>query len=55
VSLLPAAMSARAARDILKFATEPHRLVPAIQMTIGAASVHGLLLALALACARLLT
>ena len=53
-ALLPAALSARAARDLLRFATRPHELAPAIQMTIGAASLYGLLLTVALVAARLI-
>ncbi|HEY5308466.1 MAG TPA: prenyltransferase [Casimicrobiaceae bacterium] len=52
VSLLPAALSARAARDLARFAENPPQLAPAIQMTIGAATLHGLLLAGALAATR---
>lgn len=48
VSIVPAAMSARAARDLVRHAESPDRLVLAIQMTIGAATLHGLLLALAI-------
>jgi 1,4-dihydroxy-2-naphthoate octaprenyltransferase len=50
-SLLPAALSARAARDLLCHATSPGQLTPAIQMTIGAATLHGLLLAAAIVAA----
>lgn len=50
-SLLPAALSARAARDLLCHATSPGQLAPAIQMTIGAATLHGLLLAAAIVAA----
>jgi 1,4-dihydroxy-2-naphthoate octaprenyltransferase len=53
-SLLPAVISARAARDLLRHADAPARLAPAIQMTIGAATLHGLLLAAALAVARVI-
>jgi 1,4-dihydroxy-2-naphthoate octaprenyltransferase len=49
VSLLAAALSLRAARDLLRFAAEPARLVPAIPLSIAAASLHGLLLAASLA------
>jgi 1,4-dihydroxy-2-naphthoate octaprenyltransferase len=52
VSLLPAALSARAARDLLRHALTPSQLAPAIQMTIGAATLHGLLLAAAIVAAR---
>lgn len=54
VCLLPAALSARAARDLVRHADSPARLAPAIQMTIGAATLHGLLLAAAIVAARLL-
>jgi 1,4-dihydroxy-2-naphthoate octaprenyltransferase len=53
VALLPAAMSARAARDLVRFATQPRALEPAIKLTIAAASLHGLLLAAALVAGRL--
>jgi len=49
VSLLAVPLSLRAARDLLRFAAEPGRLVPAIPLSIGAASLHGLLLAVGLA------
>ncbi len=48
VSLIPAAMSARAARDLFRHAESPEHLVLAIRMTIGAATLHGLLLTLAI-------
>lgn len=54
VSLLPAAMSARAAREVVRYAEAPGRLAPAIQLTIGAATLHGLLLAAAVVAARVL-
>jgi len=49
VSLLAVPLSLRAARDLLRFAAEPGRLVPAIPLSIAAASLHGLLLAVGLA------
>jgi 1,4-dihydroxy-2-naphthoate octaprenyltransferase len=52
VALLPAALSARAARDLMRFAAQPQELAPAIQATIGAASLHGLLLAAAIVASR---
>ena len=52
VSLLPAALSARATRDLVRFAQHPAQLAPAIQMTIGAATLHGVLLAGALTATR---
>ena len=54
-ALLPARLSARAARDLLRFANQPRELAPAIQMNIGAATLHGLLLAIALVAAGLHT
>lgn len=50
--LLPALLSFKAARGLLRHATEPAQLTPAIQATIAAANVNGLLLALGLALAR---
>jgi 1,4-dihydroxy-2-naphthoate octaprenyltransferase len=52
VSLLPAVMSALATRDLLRHATRPQALAPAIQLTIGAAALHGSLMAVSLALAR---
>lgn len=54
VALLPAVLSARAARELMRLAHRPQGLGPAIQQTIGAASLHGLLLAMALVAARLI-
>jgi len=54
VALLPATLSARAARDLLRHAESPGQLAAAIQMTIAAATLHGLLLAAAMVAARLL-
>lgn len=54
VSLLPAVMSAIAAGQLLRDASRPQSLAPAIQLTIGAAALHGSLLAAALALSRLL-
>ncbi|MEO8345459.1 MAG: prenyltransferase [Betaproteobacteria bacterium] len=48
VALLPAVLSASAARDLLRFAAVPQRLTPAIQQTIAAACLSGALLAAAL-------
>jgi 1,4-dihydroxy-2-naphthoate octaprenyltransferase len=48
ISLLPAAITFRAARILLKYADQPARLVPAIQMTILAMLAHGTLLSLVL-------
>ena len=52
LALAPAALSARAARDVVHLSTTPQDLAPAIQLTIGAASVHGLLLAVAIVAAH---
>lgn len=49
LALLPAIASWRAARNLARHAAEPHRLVPGIKLTILAATLHGLLLAGALA------
>jgi 1,4-dihydroxy-2-naphthoate polyprenyltransferase len=49
-SVIPAAS---AARELFQHATEPRRLAPAIRATIGAALLHGLLLAVGLVAARL--
>lgn len=54
VALLPAFLSLRAARDLVRYAEAPAKLAPAIQLTVGAASLHGILLAAALVAARLL-
>ena len=48
-SLVP---TAGAARDLLRYAAEPGRLAPAIRATIGAAVLHGLLLAVGLTAAH---
>ncbi|QID16630.1 prenyltransferase [Nitrogeniibacter mangrovi] len=45
-------LSFRAGRDLLAHAEEPAELAPAIKLTIGAANLHGLALAAALAFAR---
>lgn len=52
VALAPAVLSAKAARDLLRLSTRPQALGPAIQQTIAAASLHGLLLAAAIALAK---
>lgn len=49
-SLIPAA---GATRDLFRHAAQPGRLAPAIRATIGAAALHGLLLAAGLVAARL--
>jgi len=54
IALVPAVMSARAAKILLASAARPAELAPALPMTIGAASLHGVLLAAALVAARLL-
>ncbi|MDH3315786.1 MAG: prenyltransferase [Betaproteobacteria bacterium] len=48
VALLTAALTLKAGVDLLKFSAQPQRLVAAIKLTIGAAALHGLLLASAL-------
>jgi 1,4-dihydroxy-2-naphthoate octaprenyltransferase len=48
IALGSAAMTGIAARDLIRHAGELPRLVPAIKLTIGAATLHGLLLAAAL-------
>ncbi len=48
VALLPALLSARASRDLLRFADSPQQLAPAIQQTIAAACLSGVLLAVSL-------
>lgn len=48
VALLAAVPSAWAASDLLRFAAVPSALTPAIRHTIAAASLHGLLLSVAL-------
>ena len=52
VALLPAALSVKACGGLLQNAAEPARLAPAIQATIAAANLNGLLMALALALAH---
>ncbi len=52
IALLPAIMSWRAGRDLLQYAERPARLSSAIQLTIGAASLHGILLSVSLVAAR---
>jgi len=49
LSLLPAIASFKAARNLARHAGTPPQLVPGIKLTILAASLHGLLLAVALA------
>lgn len=49
ISLLPAIASFKAAQNLAQHAAQPERLVPGIKLTILAASLHGLLLAVALA------
>ncbi|MGZ5276605.1 MAG: UbiA family prenyltransferase [Caldimonas sp.] len=52
VAIVPAVLSARAARDLLRLSERPQGLGPAIRQTIAAASLHGLLLAAAIAAAK---
>jgi 1,4-dihydroxy-2-naphthoate polyprenyltransferase len=54
LSLAPAVMSFIAARQLMRFASRPQALAPAIQLTIGAAALHGSLLAASLPLARAL-
>jgi 1,4-dihydroxy-2-naphthoate octaprenyltransferase len=49
ISLLPAIASFKAAQNLARHAAQPRQLVPGIKLTILAASLHGLLLAAALA------
>jgi 1,4-dihydroxy-2-naphthoate polyprenyltransferase len=49
ISLLPAIASFKAAQNLARHAAQPRQLVPGIKLTILAASLHGLLLAVALA------
>lgn len=49
ISLLPAVASFKAAQNLARHAAQPMQLVPGIKLTILAASLHGLLLAAALA------
>jgi 1,4-dihydroxy-2-naphthoate octaprenyltransferase len=51
ITLLPVV---KATRDLWSHAANPAALVPAIKATIGAAMMHGVLLALGLAASRLL-
>ena len=50
--LLPAPLSFKAALQLLKDATRPSKLKPAIQATIAAANLNGVLLAAGLGLAR---
>lgn len=52
IALAPAALSTRAAAALLRLSSTPKSLAPAIQQTIGAASLHGLLLSAAIAAAH---
>jgi 1,4-dihydroxy-2-naphthoate octaprenyltransferase len=49
--LLPLPLSLQAARVLLRHAEQPAALAPAIKLTIAAANLHGLLLAVGLWCA----
>ena len=55
VAILPSVMSFRAGRDLLRNADSPARLTTAIQLTIGAATLHGVLLAASMVAAQLLS
>jgi len=48
IALASGVLTAIAARDLLRYPDRPQLLVPAIKLTIGAAALHGLLLAAAL-------
>jgi hypothetical protein len=52
LGLLPAVLSFKACGQLLKDAGRPAQLTPAIQATIAAANLNGLLLALGLGLAR---
>lgn len=52
LALLPAVLSLKASLELLKHAAEPGALTPAIQATIAAANLNGLLLALGLGLAH---
>lgn len=52
IGLLPALLSYRACRGLLAYASRPERLLLPIRLTIAAANLHGLLLALALVFSR---
>jgi 1,4-dihydroxy-2-naphthoate polyprenyltransferase len=52
VAMAPAVLSAKAARDVVHLSATPSDLAPAIQRTIGAATLHGLLLAAAITANR---
>lgn len=54
LALGAAAPATKAARELLAHAAQPAALVPAIKATIGAAMMHGILLAAGLVAARLL-
>jgi 1,4-dihydroxy-2-naphthoate octaprenyltransferase len=49
LTLLTIPLTWQAARQLLRYASQPQQLAPAIKMTIATASVHGLILALAIA------
>lgn len=48
IALASAVLTTMAARDLLRHADQPQLLAPAIKLTIGAATLHGLLLAAAM-------
>ena len=54
LALAAAIPAFKAARELLRHAAHPQGLVPAIKATIGAAMMHGVLLAIGLSAARLL-
>lgn len=55
IALVPAVLSARAAKILHASAARPAELAPALPITIAAASLHGVLLAVALVAARYLS
>ncbi len=52
IALAPAVLSGQATIALLRLSSTPRSLAPAIQQTIGAASLHGILLSLAIAAAH---
>jgi 1,4-dihydroxy-2-naphthoate octaprenyltransferase len=48
IALLPAVLSFKASVTLMKYATQPQQLEPAIKMTIAASLAHGLLLSAAM-------
>ncbi len=52
IALAAGALSFKASRDLLQYAAQPQKLAPAIQQTIAASLLHGVLLSLAILVAR---